>query len=202
MKRFASILILSAVALCFCFGAVACALHEAPSGTNIPAQSEQGGRDDEQQGDPEQPEKPDDSNKPETPGEQEQPNDSDDPDEEITTMFITINGTKKEVTLAQNSSVTALTELLKAGEITYTASDYGGFEKVGGLGHTLPANHTQTVTEPGDIVLYQSDQIVMFYGSNSWSYTRLGKIKYSDLDELKDFLAAGRGSVSITLSLD
>ncbi|MCH5162144.1 MAG: leucine-rich repeat protein [Clostridiales bacterium] len=122
-------------------------------------------------------------------------------DEEITEMYITINGKKTEVTLENNSSVTALVELLKHGEITYTADDYGGFEKVGGLGHTLPTNHTQLTTQPGDVILYQTNQIVLFYGSNSWSYTRIGKIKYSTIDELKSFLGAGQGSVQVTLSL-
>ena len=126
---------------------------------------------------------------------------SDNESEEITEMFITINGNKLKVTLTQNSTVDALVELLKKGDITYTANDYGGFEKVGGLGHTLPTNHVQTVTEPGDIVLYQTNQIVMFYGSNSWAYTRIGKINYSSQSELENFLGAGQGSVQVTISL-
>ena len=126
---------------------------------------------------------------------------SDNESEEITEMYITINGNKLKVTLAQNSTVTALVELLKKGDITYTANDYGGFEKVGGLGHTLPTNHVQTVTEPGDIVLYQTNQIVMFYGSNSWGYTRIGKINYSSQSELESFLGAGQGAVQVTISL-
>lgn len=117
-------------------------------------------------------------------------------------MYIAIGGSKLEVTLEKNSSTAALVELLKNGDITYTASDYGGFEKVGGLGHTLPTNHKQLTTQPGDVILYQTDQIVLFYGSNSWSYTRIGKIKYSSLDELKSFLGAGQGSVQVTLSLN
>ena len=121
--------------------------------------------------------------------------------EEIAEMYITISGKKMKVTLAQNSSVDALVELLKQGDITYTADDYGGFEKVGSLGHTLPTNHVQTVTEPGDIVLYQTNQIVMFYGNNSWSYTRLGKLNYSSQSELESFLGAGQGSVQVTISL-
>ena len=127
---------------------------------------------------------------------------SDSESEEITEMYITINGNKLKVTLAQNSTVAALVELLKKGDITYTANDYGGFEKVGGLGHTLPTNHVQTVTEPGDIVLYQTNQIVMFYGSNSWNYTRIGKINYSSQSELESFLGAGSGRVEVTLSLN
>ena len=127
---------------------------------------------------------------------------SDENQKEITTMYVTVNGNKLEVSLARNSTVTALVELLKKGDITYTANDYGGFEKVGGLGYTLPTNHVQTVTEPGDIVLYQTNQIVMFYGSNSWNYTRIGKINYSSQSELESFLGAGSGRVEVTLSLN
>ena len=121
--------------------------------------------------------------------------------EEITEMYITINGNKKEVTLEKNSSVDALVELLKQGDITYTANDYGGFEKVGSLGHTLPSSDTRITTEPGDVILYSSNSIVLFYGNNTWPYTKIGKIKYSNLDELKSFLGAGQGSVQVTISL-
>ena len=144
---------------------------------------------------PEQSETPEEPSKPEKP---EQPNQ----EEEISTMYITINGKKSEISLEKNSSAAALVGLLKEGDITYTASDYGGFEKVGGISHTLPTNHTSLTTQPGDVILYQTNQIVLFYGSNSWSaYTKLGKIKYSSLDDLKSFLGAGEGSVQITLSL-
>ena len=122
-------------------------------------------------------------------------------DEEITTMYITINGQRMEVSLENNSSVTALVNLLKQDDITYTANDYGGFEKVGGLGHTLPSSDTRMTTEPGDVILYSSSSIVLFYGNNTWPYTKIGKIKYNSLDELKSFLGAGQGSVQVTLSL-
>ena len=123
-------------------------------------------------------------------------------DKEITAMYLTINGNKIEVTLDKNSAVDALIEILKQGDIIYTASDYGGFEKVGSLGHTLPANDTHITTQPGDVILYSSDQIVLFYGSNSWSYTRLGKINGYSVAELKDFLSAGKGDVQVTISLN
>ena len=76
-------------------------------------------------------------------------------------------------------------------------SDYAGFEKVGALGTSLPTNNSQTTTQAGDIVLYQGNQIVLFYGSNSWSYTRLGKI--DDLTGWSEVL--GSGDVSVTFSL-
>lgn len=122
--------------------------------------------------------------------------------EEITEMYLTINGNKIEVTLAENSSVDALVEILKHGDITYTANDYGGFEKVGGLGHTLPTNNSQITTQPGDVILYSGNQIVIFYGNNSWSYTRLGKINGYSVSELRTLLDAGNGSVQVTISLN
>ena len=70
-------------------------------------------------------------------------------------------------------------------------------EKVGPLGRSLPASDSQTTTQAGDIVLYQSNQIVLFYGSNSWNYTRLGSI--DDLTGWED--ALGSGDVTVTLSL-
>lgn len=121
--------------------------------------------------------------------------------EEITKMYLTLNGNKIEVTLAENSSVDALVEILKQGDITYTANDYGGFEKVGSLGHTLPTNNSQITTQAGDVILYSGNQIVLFYGSNSWSYTRLGKIYGYSVSELRSLLGAGNGSMQVTLSL-
>ena len=86
-------------------------------------------------------------------------------------------------------------------DITYEAHDYGGFEKVGALGRSLPTNDTQTTTQAGDVILYNGNQIVLFYGSNSWSYTRLGRMEYSSQAELESFLKAGQGNVMVKLSL-
>ena len=121
--------------------------------------------------------------------------------EEIMKMYITVNGNKVEVTLAENSAVDKLIEILKQGDIVYTADDYGGFEKVGALGHSLPTSNTQITTEPGDVILYSGNQIVLFYGSNSWSYTRLGRIEGYSASELAELLGAGKGKVQVTLSL-
>ena len=70
------------------------------------------------------------------------------------------------------------------------------------MGHTLPKNAVKITTEPGDVILYSGNQIVLFYGSNSWSYTRLGKINGYSVSELETLLCAGKGSVQITLSLN
>ena len=122
--------------------------------------------------------------------------------DEVTEMYITIYGNKLEVALENNSSVRALVELLEQGDITYTADDYGGFEKVGSIGHTLPTNNSKITTEAGDVVLYQGNQICIMVGSNSWSYTRIGKIKGYSVSELKTLVGTGKGSAEVTLSLN
>lgn len=122
--------------------------------------------------------------------------------EDVEKMYITINGNKLEVTLAENSSVDALVKKLKQGDISYTANDYGGFEKVGSLGFDLPTSDKQTTTHAGDVILYSGNQIVLFYGSNSWSYTRLGKINGHTTAQLRSLLCAGEGKVLVTLSLE
>ena len=114
---------------------------------------------------------------------------------------ITVSGKSLPVKIEDNVATKALVAALREASITYEAHDYGGFEKVGGIGRTLPSGDSQITTQPGDVILYASDQIVLFYGSNSWSYTRIGKIQYGTLDELKSFLQAGKGKISVTLSL-
>ena len=117
------------------------------------------------------------------------------------TIKITVSGKTLPVKIEDNVATKALVEALRGSSITYEADDYGGFEKVGALGRTLPSDDKQISTSAGDVVLYNSSNIVLFYGSNSWSYTRIGKIQYGNLDELKSFLKAGNGKISVTLSL-
>ena len=76
-------------------------------------------------------------------------------------------------------------------------SIYGGFEQVGSIGQSIARNDKQTTTESGDIVLYSGNQIVVFYGSNSWDYTRLGHVDLSQ-EEMTDLL--GNGNVTITIT--
>ena len=96
-----------------------------------------------------------------------------------------------------NDAVRALAELTAGDWHEYKLSMYGGFEQVGPLGSDLPAEDKQTTTEAGDIVLYQGNQIVVFYGSNSWAYTRLGHISDKNADELSELL--GNGDVTISI---
>lgn len=114
---------------------------------------------------------------------------------------ITIDGKTLPINLVDNAATRELVAALQQSSITYEADDYGGFEKVGALGRSLPTSNSQITTEAGDVILYSGNQIVLFYGSNSWSYTRLGRIKYQSLNELKSFLKAGQGRISVTLSV-
>lgn len=116
-------------------------------------------------------------------------------------IYITIEGKTMPVNLVDNGATRTLVAALQESPITYEADDYGGFEKVGYLGRSLPTNNQQITTEAGDVILYSGNQIVLFYGSNSWSYTRLGRIEYSTIDELKSFLKAGQGRINVKLSV-
>lgn len=102
-------------------------------------------------------------------------------------------------TLTDNSSARAFYALLQKGALTIKMSDYGNFEKIGALGTTLPRNDTQITTSAGDIILYQGNQITIFYGTNSWSYTRLGKIDGATQAELKKIL--GKGNVTAVFEI-
>ena len=97
----------------------------------------------------------------------------------------------------QNESVEALRALAEDHPLTVEMSMYGGFEQVGSLGQSLPRNDVQTTTSAGDIVLYSGNQIVVFYGSNSWAYTRLGRVSDKTAEELTALL--GNGDVTITI---
>ena len=117
---------------------------------------------------------------------------------EMKTMTMTINGEEVEVAWEDNGSVKALAELAADSPLTIDASMYGGFEQVGSIGTTLPSSDVDTVTKPGDIVLYSGSNIVIFYGSNSWPYTMLGHIEGKSESELKDLLGSGDVTITIT----
>ena len=112
-------------------------------------------------------------------------------------MNVQIGGQTFTATMEDNQAVKELADMMKAGPVTLQMDDFSGFEKVGSLGRNLTASNKQTTTTAGDIVLSNSSTIVMFYGSNSWSYTRLGKI--DDLTGWTD--ALGHGSVTAILTL-
>ena len=108
-----------------------------------------------------------------------------------------IAGTPVTVAWEDNEAVAALKEYCRDQILTIPMSMYGDFEQVGAIGTSLPQNDVQTTTQSGDIVLYSGNQLVVFYGSNSWAYTRLGHITDKSQDELTSLLS--NGDVSITL---
>ena len=119
----------------------------------------------------------------------------------MNTIKLTIEGGKTfTATLEDNSSTQALKEQLVKGDIIVEMEDYASMEKVGSLGIRLPRNDRQTTTGPGDLILYQGHNFVIYYDTNSWSFTRLGKIDNATQAELK--AALGKGDVRVTLSLD
>ncbi|MBQ8093573.1 MAG: hypothetical protein IJ242_08375 [Clostridia bacterium] len=113
-------------------------------------------------------------------------------------MQMKIGDTAVAVEWENNAAVAALRELAADG-LTIQMSMYGGFEQVGPIGKRLPSSDRETVTHAGDIVLYSGNQMVVFYGSNTWAYTRLGKVTDRTPDEMRGLL--GNGNVIITLSL-
>ena len=119
-------------------------------------------------------------------------------EQETDTMILKINGETVSVEWEDNESVEALMDLVSKEPLSIRMSMYGGFEQVGSIGTSLPRNDVQTTTEAGDIVLYSGDQIVIFYGSNSWSYTRIGRITDKNVDELAEML----GKEDVTISVD
>ena len=114
-------------------------------------------------------------------------------------LQMTIGGTPVEVKWEDNESVEALRQLCREEPLTIQMSMYGGFEQVGSIGQSLPRNDSQTTTQSGDIVLYSGDQIVVFYGSNSWAYTRLGHVADKSDEEMAQLL--GNGDVTITVEM-
>lgn len=112
-------------------------------------------------------------------------------------LTLKIGDTLVDVSWLDNESVNALKKLSKDG-LTINMNKYGGFEQVGSIGSSLPSNDTRITASAGDIVLYSSNQIVIFYDSNTWAYTKLGHINLSK-SELTDLL--GDEDVVITLNL-
>ncbi len=116
-----------------------------------------------------------------------------------TRLLLSVNGQELTASFSDSTAAKELTEKLKAEPVTVTLNEYGGFEKVGKLPWPLTRTDANTETEPCDIMLYQGNQMTIFYNSNSWSYTKLGHIENTTQKELKALL--GEGNATVTLSL-
>lgn len=115
-------------------------------------------------------------------------------------LTMKINGETVTVEWEDNKAVSALRELAAESPVTVQTSLYGGFEQVGSIGRSLPKNDERITTEAGDIVLYSGNQLVVFYGSNTWSYTKLGHITDKTPSELTALL--GNGNVTISICME
>ena len=108
---------------------------------------------------------------------------------------IIINEYSLSATLEDSVTGIAFYELINEG-IVLNLEEYGGFEKVGSLGKTLPSNDKRITTKPGDLILYLGSEFSLMYGANTWSYTKIGKI--DDVTNLKNILNDGDVTVTIT----
>lgn len=115
-------------------------------------------------------------------------------------LLLETGGQTLEVELEDNEAARALKELVGEDGLKLNLEEYGGFEKVGPLPEALPESDEQMNTVPGDIVLYQGNQISLFYGENSWSYTKLGHVKDADAEQLREIL--GDGDVEVILKAE
>lgn len=115
-------------------------------------------------------------------------------------MKITVGNKILTAVLSDNSSADAFKEILSSGPLTIDMSDYGNMEKVGPIGQSLPTNDEQITTVPGDIILYMGNSLVIYYDTNSWNFTKLGKIQDITQEELKEIL--GADNVAVTFSLE
>lgn len=127
--------------------------------------------------------------------------DKHDDDMKTNTLSLTVGDKIFTATLAENSSVEVLKERLAQGPLTVRMSDYGDMEKVGPLGFSLPRNDVSITTAPGDLILYQGSSLVIYYDTNSWSFTRLGKVDGVTTREQMLDLLGGAGDITLTLSL-
>lgn len=114
-------------------------------------------------------------------------------------IYAHINDTVLTILPAENTSAEAFVKMLQTNDITMGLHDYGGFEKVGPIGSELPRNDEQITTEAGDIILYQGNQLSIYYDENTWGFTRLGKIQNISQTQLQEIL--GDGDVTVVFSL-
>lgn len=114
-------------------------------------------------------------------------------------LVLSVDGTELDVQWEENDAVNDLVSLALKGEIVVNTSLYGGFEQFGSLPESLNASDTQMTAVSGDIMLYKSDQIVLYFGENSWSYTKLGHINGVSEDELTKML--NKDSTVVTINI-
>lgn len=114
-------------------------------------------------------------------------------------LRLSINGQEAEVSWEEEKAVDELAEYASSGKITVNTSLYGGFEQVGSLPQSFTRNDVQMTAQTGDIVLYSGNQLVLFFGKNSWSYTKLGHIEGLSDDEITELLGGNTAVIEIEM---
>ena len=117
-----------------------------------------------------------------------------------TKLYLTANGVTKTATLVNNEATSELIALLENGPITISMTENGGFEKIGNLPRSLSTSDVRQTAQSGDIMLYLGNVICMFYGSNTWAYTKLGTLDNMNSSEIREFLSGN--PVKVVLSLE
>ncbi len=117
-------------------------------------------------------------------------------------LKIQVGDTVFEAELENNSSAKALKEKLEIEPLLLNMNDFSNFEKVGNLPWKLPQNNKQITTKPGDLILYLGNQLVIYYDTNSWKFTPVGKIKNVNVDKLREVLGKDKDSVTVKFSID
>ena len=115
-------------------------------------------------------------------------------------VIISVNGKEMTADIFKSESGEAFVQLLKKGPLTISMSDYGGFEKVGDLPQSLPRNDETITTSPGDIILYLGNKITIYYDKNTYSFTKLGKIRNASKEYLLEILGTGDAQVTFALN--
>lgn len=115
-------------------------------------------------------------------------------------LFITVNGVTKTATLTDNDATRKLKSLLQNGPVTISMTDNGGFEKVGNLPESLPTSDVRQTAQSGDIMLYVGNVLCIFYGSNTWAYTKIGTLNNMSSTDIKKFLSGNPVTVTLSIS--
>lgn len=119
-----------------------------------------------------------------------------------TKLYLTANGLTKTATLVNNEATADLFSLLEKGPISLSMTENGGFEKIGNLPHSLSTSDVSQTAKSGDIMLYVGNVLCIFYGSNTWAYTKLGTLDNMTTSEIKEFLSGNPVEVILSLGDD
>lgn len=114
-------------------------------------------------------------------------------------IILKVGDNTLSMTLVDNAATRRLWKLCQSGDVTLRMHEYGGFEMVGTLPESLPTSNVRLSTTVGDVVLYNGNRLVVFFGSNTWSYTRIGRIENATPEGVRSFF--GGDNVGVKLNV-